>query len=103
MELLGKLSHMAPPLWSPPHPCPQQLAPWHWHPDPFDGTFGFSPIDLHTGTEVPSLAVGKDGGSGKIERVGCNSRSAPEPSNIVPAHPNPPAKGSTLLWSGDLA
>lgn len=30
---------------------------------------GFSPIDLHTGTEVPSLAVGKDGGFEKTERA----------------------------------
>lgn len=105
LRAVKKAQLHTPPLWSPPHPCPQQLAPWHWHPDPLDSTFGFRPIDLHTGTEVPSLTVGKDAGSGKTERVGCISLDAPGPSGIAPAHPYPPVKRNRCIPSSseDLA
>lgn len=67
-ELLEKLSHASLPSGA--HPT-RALSSWLLG----TGTripltaLGFSPIDLHTGTEVPSLAVGKDGGSEKTERA----------------------------------
>lgn len=52
---------------------------------------GFSPIDPHTGTEVPSLAVGKDGGSEETESAVLD---VPGLSSIAPAHPKLSEKGN---------
>lgn len=58
--------------------------------------FGFSPIDPHTGTEVLSLAVGKDGGPGEAESTLLN---VPGLSGIALAHPKPSAKGNRSIPS----